>query len=379
MVDLTKNEPHHLDGAVRIYDDEQILQRLDLNMAEAGRHSEYVKLWRVDGRIPVPLWKALLSDYFRDNHLVSEYLGAQVDGDRPLDTEPALKQPPLPLEFGRDSSPAFLLSFLPPERSCAEADIAVRCDDFFTQGDRRYAVVDLLALDLLKRIVRSGIRVSRPDDFVWVAFEDMHTQLPRLRVPNLSLAPAVCRSIASWLQDRGKIGGATVAGCIDFVSSQDGLRLAFAGAPERIAQGLEALASGDPQLFQEGLKMLQVLRQVTTQSALDHAKPLDAVRDDGTFELGRHFIPGAELLANTTGRQVRVPRAVAAQMGVEAALESGEVSVVPVFRVTAATCTTCKQSYLTCSCEGGLRADQIEFVGSVLTRHSATSASAHPV
>ncbi|MBL0143867.1 MAG: hypothetical protein IPP91_17625 [Betaproteobacteria bacterium] len=376
MVDLVKNEPHHLDGAVRIYDDEQILRRLDLNMAEAGRHSEYVKLWRVDGRIPVPLWKALLSDYFRDNHLVSEYLGAQVDEkERTFDTEPAVKQPPLPLEFGCDSSPAFLLSFLPPERSKAEADIDVRCDDFFTQGDRRFAAVDLVALDLLKRITCSGVRVSRPDDFVWVAFEDMHAQLPRLRVSNLSMAPAVCRSVATWLQDRGKVGGAAVTGCLDFVSAQAGLRLAFTGAPERIAQGLHALASGDPQLFHEGLKMLQVLRPGTTQSALDCAKPLEAVRTDATFELGRQFIPGAELRANAVGRAVFVPKAAAAQMGVEAALESGEVSAVPVFTVSAATCTTCKRSYLTCSCEGGLVVDKGVFLGSVLTLHSAFGAS----
>jgi len=375
MVDLTKNEPHHLDGAVRIYDDEQILQRLDLNMAEAGRHSEYVKLWRVDGRIPVALWKALLSDYFRDNHLVSEYLGAQVDGEQVVDSEPAQKQAPLPLEFGRDNSPAFLLSCLPPECSSTEADVAIRCDDFVTQGDRRYAVVDLLALDLLKRIGRSGVRVSQPDDFTWVAFEDMHAQLPRLRVTNLSTGPAVCGSVASWLQDRSKIGGATVAGCIDFVSAQDGFRLAFIGAPERIAQALEALASGEPQLFQDGLKVLQVLRQIKAQPALDHIRPLDAVRSDASFELGRRFVPGAEFMMNETGRQVLVPKKVAAEMGVETALERGEVYAVPVFAVFAATCTTCHQSYLTCSCEGSLVVDQLDILGAVLTRHSATGAS----
>lgn len=75
MVDLANNEPHHLDGAVRIYNEEAMLARLELDMAQAGRRSEYVKLWRADGTISVPLWKALVSDYFRDNHLVSEYLG----------------------------------------------------------------------------------------------------------------------------------------------------------------------------------------------------------------------------------------------------------------------------------------------------------------
>lgn len=372
MVDLNKNEPHHLDGAVRIYDDEQILRRLDLNMAEMGRHSEYVKLWRADGQIPVPLWKALISDYFRDNFLVSEYLGADAEQERlSLDTKPEVKRLPIPLELGLNDSPAFLVSLLPLKESITEADVAVQCDDFFSQGDTRYAVVDLVALDLLKRINRSDIHLIKPDDLVWVAFEDMHAQLPRLRISNLSLAPAVCESVASWLLDRSKAGGATVSGCLDFDTAQDGLRLAFVGAPERIAQGLNALALGDQQLFQDGLKMLQVLKQCTTQSSSNGEKPLDAIRNDATFELGRKFIPGAEIRANTKGRTVVVPRAAAVQMGVEAALEDGSVFAVPVFTVSAATCTSCAQSYFTCSCEGSIVVTQAEFVGSVVTRHSA--------
>jgi hypothetical protein len=108
----------HFDGAVRLYSEEQLLERLDSNLGEAGRDKEYRKLWRLDGGLPVPIWKRLLSDYFRDNYLVGEYLGAppearfgpaeHVAGDRVAAGLPATlggrvpastrKEPPPPLK-----------------------------------------------------------------------------------------------------------------------------------------------------------------------------------------------------------------------------------------------------------------------------------------
>jgi hypothetical protein len=65
----------HFDGAVRMYSDEQMLTRLDSDIAKFGRHSVYTKLWRIDGTIPINVWKSLLADFYKDNPLIGEYLG----------------------------------------------------------------------------------------------------------------------------------------------------------------------------------------------------------------------------------------------------------------------------------------------------------------
>jgi hypothetical protein len=65
----------HLDGAVRFYSESEMMERLGASIAQTGRDKVYVKLWRIDGSISTPVWKRLLSDYFRDNMLVGEYLG----------------------------------------------------------------------------------------------------------------------------------------------------------------------------------------------------------------------------------------------------------------------------------------------------------------
>ena len=80
----------HFDGAVRAYTKELLLRRINKNLTKSGRKSNYFKLWRLDGKIPVPIWKRLLSDYFRDNFLVGEYLGGK---DKMIDTYKSEQKP----------------------------------------------------------------------------------------------------------------------------------------------------------------------------------------------------------------------------------------------------------------------------------------------
>jgi hypothetical protein len=66
----------HFDGAIRAYPATEYMERIEKNIDRAGKHSEYTKLFRFDGPLPVNRWKRLLSDYFRGNPLIPEYLGA---------------------------------------------------------------------------------------------------------------------------------------------------------------------------------------------------------------------------------------------------------------------------------------------------------------
>jgi hypothetical protein len=84
--DSAKERITHFDGAIRQYEGEAYLRRLDSSIDRAGKHSIYTKLFRFDGELPVQDWKDLASDHFRGNTLVGEYLGGKDD--------PAFKTPP---------------------------------------------------------------------------------------------------------------------------------------------------------------------------------------------------------------------------------------------------------------------------------------------
>lgn len=66
----------HFDGAIRAYDGAPYLERIDASIDRAGKRSTYAKVFRLDNELPVSAWKRLLSDYFKGNALVPEYLGA---------------------------------------------------------------------------------------------------------------------------------------------------------------------------------------------------------------------------------------------------------------------------------------------------------------
>ena len=71
----------HFDGAVRTYSLENYLERIETSIERAGKHADYTKVFRFDGALAIPHWKRLLSDFFRGNKLIPEYLGAPVEVD----------------------------------------------------------------------------------------------------------------------------------------------------------------------------------------------------------------------------------------------------------------------------------------------------------
>lgn len=83
----------HFDGAIRAYPADAYLERIEKTIDRAGKHSEYTKLFRFDGSLPIQSWKRLLSDFYRGNPLIPEYLSG---GGREFETE---EDPMAPVEI----------------------------------------------------------------------------------------------------------------------------------------------------------------------------------------------------------------------------------------------------------------------------------------
>jgi len=72
---LSSEDSMHLDGAVRAYSQDELIERATIDLGRASKKTLYTKLWRVDGELLVSEWKSLVTDYFRNNMMVGEYLG----------------------------------------------------------------------------------------------------------------------------------------------------------------------------------------------------------------------------------------------------------------------------------------------------------------
>lgn len=68
----------HLDGSARVYDKPAYDARLEGNLYEANV-LRYVKLFRIDGPVPDDDWAKLICLYFRQNELIHEVMGRNVN------------------------------------------------------------------------------------------------------------------------------------------------------------------------------------------------------------------------------------------------------------------------------------------------------------
>lgn len=192
-------EIDHFDGSIRMYSDADMLNRLEVNLNHAGRHTEYTKLWRVDGIIDVRTWKRLLSDYFRDNNLVGEYLGAK---DPCLDEMRATRDTAtrsLPREYAPYSMSAGIgvriaLSYHPRSAVNSAERVVVSLDRISSDTTETYSYVESGALELRKALIRLGGNLHIPDDIQLVSFRDSYVNLPLVFHSDLILPDGVHRT-----------------------------------------------------------------------------------------------------------------------------------------------------------------------------------------
>ncbi|PZQ57779.1 MAG: hypothetical protein DI570_19605 [Phenylobacterium zucineum] len=132
--DMGATRISHFDGAIRAYDGEPYLERIEAAIDQAGKHADYTKLFRLDGPLPVADWKRLLCDFFLGNHLIPEYLGE-------LPETAAMAEPSAPAT-GSVEVPA-LSALLRFEAAASETELAVITQGMGFPGDRVAPFVEL--------------------------------------------------------------------------------------------------------------------------------------------------------------------------------------------------------------------------------------------
>lgn len=174
----------HLDGAVRLYSEEAMLKRVGAKLADAERAQDYVKLWRLDGEIPIADWKSLVSDYYRDNHLVGEYLGAERnDGsdDKAAETRDVLDHDNELVLYSIAPDDGIRLSLAlhkleedTPAGRRVETSCTIRLDG------NELPAVDAETLEFLKALRKRGAGASIDTSVHYVDFHDNYVGLPVL-------------------------------------------------------------------------------------------------------------------------------------------------------------------------------------------------------
>lgn len=205
-----KSVPNHLDGAIRLYDTELMLERINPNtdISKFGKKAAYFKLWRIDGEIENAKWKALISDYFRFNDLVGEYFegenGKGGTGPALIKCEP--ENIPLsdfiPTEMSKGMGVRIAASlFSKPEG--IQDGITILPRDTIKWGDEMFHFLDFQSIEIIKALRKNETKVHVQGNPKFICYKDSTTNYPLiLHIGNdaLSLAQKTSDAISTMLK-----------------------------------------------------------------------------------------------------------------------------------------------------------------------------------
>jgi hypothetical protein len=382
MIDRVSGKPYHLDGAVRIYDAEKMIIRLDQSIADAGRNSDYVKLWRIDGAIEVSEWKALISHFYRDNRLVGEYfdgvdtvlLDDDDNGAPHAAPEPWSFAAYIPRALELDDGALMLLALGPAQPKDPASPVVTEARQILRVSGGTAPCIELSALDYLKLLKVKHSALALPEDVNFIGIEDTDINLPRIAhrgangVSRARESMDVFCVFLSALEVRSPNRFLTAEFLISYGNCEISLSLAgFVHALRQLATSLDPLPV---ELGQLGAwcDKAHSTSQLLFPSSRYSERMLDLVLPSGSLMFCRKEAPTVPDDQNGIPVvSLKVDEALAA------ALERREIFAVPQFKVSRADCSTCGRDYFTCSCTallsdgGGLTARGFEYCGHVWT------------
>ncbi len=194
MLEADTGLPYHLDGAIRAYDDEKMLQRLEVNLKQADRNTVYTKLWRVDQQISVETWKELITHYYRDNHLIGEYFGGvdqqpeQNLGSRETHQHSAREENKLiPADLKPEDGIRLFITLDDKEMGFDKYDIKLLPHTYIGPFNQSICAIEYESITLCKRLNALGLVVQTPRCPL-LAFNDTAFNFPIMACKSIDVA-----------------------------------------------------------------------------------------------------------------------------------------------------------------------------------------------
>lgn len=358
IIDAATSLPNHLDGAIRAYETEQYLDRIDTDISKAGKKSRYVKLWRVDGPINLTAWKELVCDFFRGNSLPGEYLGGIPDSAM-FDEQDRQSDEPVSSLMPRAICEQDGLQIAASYHDTGEFEEAP--DGGFVPGIRfmddgaSIRAIELSALDLIKLTQRKlGHPIQLSPGIVHVAIEDMDINHPLMffgggaSVASANAWKSALASLCHRFVDQGHRRFITANVGIDYGDVV--VKFAFAGYASLLVLALTELADFPESADGVGpwcVTSYDYLKQ-NYASEKPSAVTSDIFQIDGTFWMDRPFVDPNLFSVNEEGiTSIRLPPR---EKLVAEGLHEGRLSLVTSANVKECKCSGCGASYLTCPC-----------------------------
>lgn len=279
MINPSTGLPTHLDGAIRIYNDEQILARIDskTDISKCGKNSKYIKLWRIDNDFNVAMWKELISSFYRENGLIGEYFGGVDEKYDQIKKESdehntVVKKPNIfaHIELNEGDGVRIYFRYKSKFDIIADRDIGIyNKDSFILQDGRKVKILDADTVTLLKYLKRKGLSLRMPTTSL-IAFEDMIFNFPTLCCKSLQVADVVITAIKEL--------------CQAWVRNQDDRLVSFGLMVNLAAEAVHISFAGHVNDFEKLFNVIPKLSEVAFEEWIE-----TVYQENNKFKLGGDY------------------------------------------------------------------------------------------
>lgn len=187
IFDEAANSFEHFDGAIRMYDTEKMLSRIDNDIKSAGKQSEYTKLFRVDGELTIEDWKTMVCHYFQANPLIHEYFdeAKEEETNEPHIIEEKTKSifdELIPYSISEGDGIRLLVSYheIQKREDDTQTGRYISGYDVLSIGERSLRVMETDILEVVKSLNRLGENLDLPKNVSLACSEDMYWNIPTI-------------------------------------------------------------------------------------------------------------------------------------------------------------------------------------------------------
>lgn len=185
LYDFNHKEFNHFDGAIRCYDLEKMIKRIDTPMNQMGHQAEYTKIFRIDGEISLDLWKSLITQYLCSNHSVYDYLGIPRPFPKPQKEKPRgnILQDYVPYQIDKGDGIRLFVSYHNTEDF--ETNRCFCKYDSIELKDGIHYAIDFSTLEVAKALWKVGVEIEIPIDVKVVLVKDNYHTIPQIFHSNI--------------------------------------------------------------------------------------------------------------------------------------------------------------------------------------------------
>lgn len=182
LYDFKKGVFNHFDGAIRCYDTELMVKRIETPMDKMGHQASYQKIFRMDGVIPLNLWKSLITQYLCSNEHIYDYFGVQRPSNQedkgPIINKNNLLQSYVPYPINSGDGIRLLVSYTFDYQDISTTRKFMVVDKATLENNQQSPVAEFATIEVCKALNRVGAHIDLSSDIVYYKTDDFYNGIP---------------------------------------------------------------------------------------------------------------------------------------------------------------------------------------------------------